>query len=159
MMRGVHRRVGPWCSIAWLAMVLAGCQHSAPDAVDSSFIHIPGEEGADAAPVVAWSTDSIDLGILAAGELAQASYAFTNTGAAPLVIAQVLPSCGCTVARDWSSEPIAPGATGTITLEFDAGNRSGPVTESATVVSNAIPSSTVLTFSARVMGPGTPTTP
>jgi hypothetical protein len=63
------------------------------------------------------------------------------------------------VARDWSSEPIAPGATGTITLEFDAGNRSGTVTESATVVSNAIPSSTVLTFSARVMGPGTPTTP
>ena len=158
-MRRVHRLVGPWCSTAWLALLLAGCQQGAPDAVDSSFIHIPGEAGAAAAPVMAWSTDSIDLGILAAGELAQATYTFTNTGASPLVIAQVLPSCGCTVARDWSSDPVAPGAAGSITLEFDAGNRSGPVAESATVVSNAIPSSTVLTFSARVMGPGTLTTP
>ncbi|MCH1583276.1 MAG: DUF1573 domain-containing protein [Flavobacteriales bacterium] len=159
MMRWVLRLVGPWCPIAWLAMVLAGCQQGAPDSVDSSFIHIPGEHGSGASPAVTWSTDSVDLGILAAGELAQASYAFTNTGTSPLVIAQVLPSCGCTVARDWSSDPIAPGATGTITLEFDAGNRAGTVTESATVVSNAIPSSTVLTFSARVMGPGTLTTP
>lgn len=149
-----------WATLACLVLsVLAGCGPKAPASVDASFIHIPGEDNRTNAPVVTWSTDSVDLGILAAGEVAKATYTFTNTGASALVIAQVLPSCGCTVARDWPADPIPAGGEGSITLEFDAGERSGPVSESATVVSNAVPSSFVLQFSARVMGPISPSVP
>jgi hypothetical protein len=148
------RHDNTWAFVACLVLsVLAGCGTSAPEGVDASFIHIPGENDKGQGPVVTWNTDSVDLGILAAGEVARATYTFQNTGASPLVIAQVLPSCGCTVARDWPTSPIAPGKEGAITLEFNAGDRSGTVSESATVVSNAVPSSFVLQFSARVMGP------
>ena len=149
-----------WALTACLVLsIMAGCGPQEPKGVDASFIHIPGEDDRSQGPVVTWNTDSVDLGILAAGELAKATYTFQNTGASPLVLAQVLPSCGCTVARDWPTSPIPAGGKGSITLEFDAGDRTGTISESATVVSNAVPSSFVLQFSARVMGPISPSAP
>lgn len=48
-----------------------------------------------------------------------ATFKITNKGDKPLVISNVTTSCGCTVA-DWTKEPIAPGATGTVSSTFDA---------------------------------------
>ncbi len=138
-------------------LLLTGCGQSGGSDIDASYIHIPGAQPDPTAPAAIWASDSVDLGILAAGEIAQAHYTLTNSGRAPLVIAQVLPSCGCTVAKNWDEGPIQPGKTRTVTLEFDAGDRIGEVAEYATVVTNAVPSSTTLQFTARVMGPGSST--
>lgn len=154
------RPVFTWAFAACLVLsISAGCGPKEPKGIDASFIHIPGEGDRSQGPVVTWNTDSVDLGILAAGEVAKATYTFQNTGASPLVLTQVLPSCGCTVASDWPTSPIPAGGEGSITLEFDAGDRSGTISENATVVSNAVPSSFVLQFSARVMGPISPSAP
>lgn len=140
-------------------LLSASCTPSSDGGPDASIIHIPGESGSDMAPKASWASDSIDLGILAAGEVALARYTMTNTGRSPLYISQIVPSCGCTVAREDHSAPLSPGEQRVITLEFNAGDRIGEVTESATVVTNAIPSSSILTFSARILGPGSDITP
>ena len=134
-------------------ILMTACNSGSRDAVDASFIHIPGESESGDAPRMFWAADSVDLGILAAGETVDIPYQLTNLGKAPLVVTQIKPSCGCTVARDWDRSPLAPAASRTIVLSFDAGDRVGPIAEYATVVSNAVPSSAKLQFSARVMGP------
>ena len=134
-------------------MLMTACTGGSGDAVDASFIHISGEHESGDAPRMSWAADSVDLGILAAGETVDIPYQLTNLGKAPLVVTQIKPSCGCTVARDWDRSPLAPAASRTIVLSFDAGDRVGPIVEYATVVSNAVPSAARLQFSARVMGP------
>ena len=50
-------------------------------------------------------------------------FTFTNIGKAPLVIHNVISSCGCTT-PEWTREPVKPGATGTIPATFS--NDQGP---------------------------------
>ncbi len=50
-------------------------------------------------------------------------FTFTNIGKAPLVIHNVISSCGCTI-PEWTREPVKPGATGTIQATFS--NDQGP---------------------------------
>ena len=76
-----------------------------------------------------------------------------------MVIAQVLPSCGCTVAEAWDEGPIAPGESRDIILHVKAGETTSTLSESATVVTNAVPASIELTFTADVLGPDRTETP
>lgn len=48
-------------------------------------------------------------------------FTFKNIGQEPVVIETVRTSCGCTAA-DWPEEPIAPGETSKIAIEYDAYN-------------------------------------
>lgn len=50
-------------------------------------------------------------------------FTFTNTGSQPLVVHNVISSCGCTT-PEWTREPVRPGATGTIQATFS--NDQGP---------------------------------
>lgn len=50
--------------------------------------------------------------------VATATYTFTNIGDAPLVIHQVVASCGCTV-PEFSKEPVQPGKTGSIKVVYN----------------------------------------
>ena len=50
-------------------------------------------------------------------------FTFTNIGKEPLVVHNVISSCGCTT-PDWTREPVRPGATGTIQATFS--NDQGP---------------------------------
>lgn len=64
------------------------------------------------------------------------TFEFKNTGDEPLIISNAKGSCGCTV-PEWSKEPIAPGATGSIRVKYDT-KRPGPINKSVTIDSNAI---------------------
>ena len=50
-------------------------------------------------------------------------FTFTNIGKQPIVIHNVISSCGCTT-PEWTREPVRPGATGTIQATFS--NDQGP---------------------------------
>ena len=50
-------------------------------------------------------------------------FTFTNIGQQPLVIHNVISSCGCTT-PEWTREPVKPGATGTIQATYS--NDQGP---------------------------------
>ena len=62
-------------------------------------------------------------------------FSFKNTGTLPLILTNVRAGCGCTT-PEWSREPVAPGASGSIKVSFDPRNRPGMFTKSITVNSN-----------------------
>ncbi|MDR2775008.1 MAG: DUF1573 domain-containing protein [Tannerella sp.] len=64
--------------------------------------------------------------------LANHTFIITNTGANPLVIKQVVTSCGCTT-PDWTREPIAPGKTGEIKVAYDPKGRFGTFAKNISV--------------------------
>ena len=62
-------------------------------------------------------------------------FEFTNTGDAPLTITNAKSSCGCTVPA-WPKEPIAPGKTGQIKVQYNM--NPGPISKTITIESNAV---------------------
>jgi hypothetical protein len=65
-------------------------------------------------------TAAYDLGVVAKGETAVAELPLRNRGAAPLVVAAVSTSCGCTEAN-LSTMTIAPGAEAILRVAYDSG--------------------------------------
>lgn len=63
-------------------------------------------------------------------------FPFVNQGDAPLVIQQVIASCGCTTPV-WPKEPIPPGGHGTIQVTYSTVNRPGVFTKSITIYNNS----------------------
>lgn len=62
-------------------------------------------------------------------------FEFKNTGDMPLIIKDVKSSCGCTVPTK-PSEPILPGKTGIIEVQYNM--NPGPISKTITVESNAV---------------------
>jgi len=96
---------------------------------------------------------SFDYGEIMEGEKVVHNYAFTNTGKEPLIISNAKGSCGCTV-PDWPREPIAPGASGEIKVQFDSKGK-GKVEGAAqskrvTITANTDPANTYLTIKGNV---------
>lgn len=77
-----------------------------------------------------------DYGTIKNGADGTCTFDFKNTGNAPLIISNAKGSCGCTV-PSWPKEPIAPGATATITVKYDT-KRTGAINKSVTITSNAV---------------------
>jgi Protein of unknown function (DUF1573) len=63
------------------------------------------------------------------------TFEFTNTGDAPLIITNVLSTCGCTVPTK-PEAPIMPGKTGKIEIKYNMAP--GPIRKTITVESNAV---------------------
>ena len=90
-----------------------------------------------------------DFGEITEGEHVKYAFKFKNTGSEPLIISDAKGSCGCTV-PDWPREPIAPGASSEIKVEFDSkgkGSDDGAKqTKKVTVTANTNPPQTYLTI-------------
>ena len=68
---------------------------------------------------VKWIDSIVKFGTINKGEKIDIKFRMKNTGDKPLVITNVRPGCGCTIA-DYTKEPIAPGAEGLVTGSFDS---------------------------------------
>lgn len=79
-----------------------------------------------------------DFGTVNEGEKVSHVYTFTNTGDEPLILSNAKGSCGCTV-PSWPREPIAPGSTGEITVEFNSKNKKGKRNQKVTITANTNP--------------------
>jgi len=76
-------------------------------------------------------------------------FTFTNLGNSPIVVANVVASCGCTT-PEWTQEPVDPGEQGYIKATYDPTNRIYFFERTLTVHSNANPSKIVLTIQGTV---------
>ncbi len=73
-----------------------------------------------------------------------------NTGNQPLVIQNIVASCGCTT-PEWTKSPIPPKGTGTITAIYDPANRPGPFNKTLSVYTNSKPEVVVLVIKGEVI--------
>lgn len=62
-------------------------------------------------------------------------FEFTNTGNAPLLIKHAQSTCGCTVPK-WTKEPIMPGKTGKIEVQYNM--QPGPIRKTIVIETNAV---------------------
>jgi hypothetical protein len=74
----------------------------------------------------------------------------TNTGTEPLVIQNVVASCGCTT-PEWTKQPIPVGAKGKVTAIYDPNNRPGQFNKTLSVFANTKPEVTVITIKGEVI--------
>lgn len=74
----------------------------------------------------------------------------TNTGTEPLVIQNVVASCGCTT-PEWTKQPIPAGAKGKITAIYDPKNRPGQFNKTLSVYTNTKPTVAVLVIKGEVV--------
>lgn len=88
-------------------------------------------------PDIKFKESNYDFGTVAEeeGKISHV-FEFTNTGTSDLILSNVQASCGCTTPQ-WSRDPLAPKATGTITVTYNTTGRPGPFTKTITVTSNA----------------------
>lgn len=84
---------------------------------------------------IEWSSTSIDFGEIEHNVPITAEFSFKNPGMLPLLITDVKPSCGCTVA-DFPKQPVMGGQEGSISVTFDA-KEEGYFAKTITVYSNA----------------------
>ncbi len=136
-----------------LVLLLASCGSSdkkvaSTDAVTAGTA--PDAVNAENLTTVQWLDSAQNFGKVIDGEKVIITFHFKNTGTKPLVISNVQASCGCTVPSK-PEEPIAPGAEGKITAEFNSEGRVGKANKNLTVTANTKEGVTNLFFEGEVL--------
>ena len=95
-------------------------------------------ENVDQGPkgIIEFGEDTFDFGTVKEGAIIEHVFKFKNTGDAPVILAQVTASCGCTT-PSYSQEPILPGKEGEVKVAFDSNNQVGVHQKIVTIASNA----------------------
>lgn len=91
-----------------------------------------------------------NFGTVKEGEQVEHVFKFKNTGDQPLILINVVGSCGCTVPEDWPQYPIEPGETGEIKVVFNSTERVGNVRKTVTVEANTEPTKSTLVITGLV---------
>ncbi|MEW6773172.1 MAG: DUF1573 domain-containing protein [Bacteroidota bacterium] len=108
----------------------------------------------DELPIIDFEEEEHDFGKIVQGEKVSYNFKFTNVGKSNLVISSAAASCGCTVA-DFPKEPIPPGKSGKITVEFNSEGKSGYTEKTITVVTNCEPNTKILKIKVDIVEPQT----
>lgn len=82
-----------------------------------------------------FDTETINYGTIARGSNGKRKFYFRNDGSEPLTISSIIPGCSC-VTAELPKEPIAPGKTGFIEVEYDT-QKEGEFIKDFVVSSNA----------------------
>ncbi len=97
----------------------------------------PKDASTTLGPKMVFEQKLYDLGTVTEGEKREATFRFTNTGDADLVI-EFASACTCT-SLDWPSLPIKPGASGEIKIVYDSKGKKGLQEVTVDVVANTDP--------------------
>ena len=139
---------------------LASCQSGNKDVRDAARADVATNEVQPATPTatpaaqqpaaptgptttMSFAETTFDFGNIDEGEKVSHTYSFTNTGSEPLIFSNAKGSCGCTVPT-WPREPIAPGASSEIVVEFNSKNKKGKRNQKVTLTANTNPPQTFI---------------
>ena len=171
-------------SASWLAagcLWLSGCNNAAleervatlEDRLDnmengttlpaqSTAYNEPVIEDAPAEPVATGPTTTMEFaemthefGTIDEGAVVEHTFAFTNTGDAPLIIQDARATCGCTIPKK-PEGPVAPGESSEIQVRFNSQGKSGMQNKTITITANTEPTTTKLVIKADVTPKGEP---
>ena len=101
------------------------------------------------APVMTFTETEHNFGDIKPGAVVKHTFSFTNSGKSPLLIENATASCGCTT-PNWTKDPIAPGAKGTIEVQFDSHGKSGLQNKQVSIRANTQPSITQIAIRANI---------
>lgn len=87
------------------------------------------------APEFSFEESKHDFGDITQGDLVEHIFEFTNVGEAPLIISNVITTCGCT-APTWPKDPVKPGEKGKIKIAFNSSGKIGRQNKVVTIISN-----------------------
>ena len=146
-----------WLIIITALFAMTGCvtdDSDSEDGISTDLVSNPmsasGES--DSKVIMTFENTKYDFGKIIQGEKITYSYRFENSGNEPLIITSVGASCGCTVPT-WDKAPIPPGETGKIDVVFDSEGRTGTQSKDITIISNAVPNTTVVRLTGEVLVP------
>ena len=103
-------------------------------------------------PKIKVEKDFFDFGEINQDESVSTEFRLKNIGNAPLLIRSAKGSCGCTV-PEWPKEAVTAGKDAIIKVTFNSGQKEGKQNKIVTLVTNAIPSTIVLTIKGTVLVP------
>lgn len=110
------------------------------------------------APVMKFAESEFDFGDIKPDTKVRHTFAFTNTGKSPLLIEDATASCGCTT-PSWTKQPVAPGAQGTMEVQFDSRGKQGIINKQVAVRANTQPSITTIAIKGNVLTTSPANTP
>lgn len=135
------------------AALLFSCAPKNDKEVNTDMVNISksasGNAPAGNLPDIKFETDVHDFGNINQGQRVSYAFKFKNVGGSPLLISNATGSCGCTV-PEWPKEPIQPGASGVINVEFNSEGKHDQQTKTVTLVTNCEPSTKIITIKAFV---------
>ena len=141
--------------ILFVAATMVACNNADQKATTNSnadSAHLASTTDAASFTQLTWIDSTFqDLGKVNEGQVVDIVWHLKNTGNKPLVIGNVTPGCGCTVAEK-PTEPIAPGEEGLIKAKFDSKNQTaGEHRKNITVTANTKEQAYYLTFNVNVV--------
>lgn len=147
-----------WSIMGIILLVIAGslisCKETSTDTSGRIAVPEPQEKLStdivENQTVITFERDLHNFGDIVQGDKVRTEFAFTNTGKHDLLISDAYGSCGCTVPQ-WPKEPIPPGGSGVIKVEFDSGKRTGQISKTVTVVANTVPSNSKLVIKGTII--------
>ncbi|GAA3784540.1 DUF1573 domain-containing protein [Corallibacter vietnamensis] len=118
-------------------IALTSCKEDASKKIDDKNVAEAAQRDANASkfPVLSFEKSEHDFGEIEKNTQVETVFNYTNTGEAPLVITDIKSTCGCTVPKDWSREPLQPGETGKFTVKYN-GSGKNKVSKTITVTAN-----------------------
>ena len=90
----------------------------------------------EAMPTMTFKDSVFNFGTIREGDVVRHEYEFTNHGKNPLIISNAQGSCGCTV-PEYPSQPIPPGKSGIIKVEFHSEGKVGHQEKSVSITTNS----------------------
>lgn len=117
--------------------------------VNNNAASVKPEAPAGPTTTMEFEETEFDFGVIDEGENVSHTYKFTNTGNEPLVITNAKGSCGCTVPQ-WPKEPIQPGESNEIKVEFNSKKKTGKQQKRVTIEANIPGGKTFLTIKGEV---------
>ena len=96
-----------------------------------------------------------DFGKVPQGKPVTTDFVYTNVGEEPLILTEVKPTCGCTIA-DYTKTPVKKGAKGSIKITYNAAVEA-PFNKTIVVTSNAKTPTKYLVIVGEVVKTASPT--
>ncbi|MEC9209160.1 MAG: DUF1573 domain-containing protein [Bacteroidota bacterium] len=141
-------------NIFFMLLVFASCANDKEQKITADLVKNPltADKNADevAMPKIQVDQDFFDFGEMNQDESITTEFRVKNIGDAPLLIRSAKGSCGCTV-PEWPREAVAVGKEALIKVTFNSGKKTGKQNKTVTLVTNAIPSTKVLTIKGTVL--------
>ena len=111
-----------------------------------------GKKTSGSLPVMEFEQTRHDFGMMVQGEKLSYTFKFKNTGGSDLIISDASSTCGCTI-PDFSKAPVKSGDEGKVEVIFNSAGKTGTVSKTVRLLTNAQPNTVELEITAEVYVP------